>query len=1077
MANCGWWGAVLRRGRASVLCALLVLSGMTLLRQDAFHARQSLPSSPLTTTSLLARLPLAFEPNVGQSDAQVAFLARGRGYGLYLTSNAAVLTLTGTPKATRPAVEMQFAGANFSAPKGVESLPGHTNYFLGNDSSRWLRNVPQFGRVRYDHLYPGINLDFYGREGRLEYDFTVAAGADPQKIVLDFTGADSMQIGINGDLILTSEGRELRFQAPHVYQNSGAKEKTVEGRFVLLASNRAGFEIGQYDHRRDLVIDPVLAFSTYLGGSADESCGLIVNGSISSPIPHCPALAVDSASRVYIAGTTTSDGSTFPGGSGPALAGTADVFVARVSSSGSGLTLDFLTYLGATGTQYPVGIGLDNGFNVYVAGNTDSSQFPTVNGLSSPAGGNHAFLSKLDPGANLLYSTYLAGAGSETAADLAVDSQAHAYVIGTTTSSDFPTTPGALQGSFPSGVNNQFFFAKLDPAQSGTNSLLYSTYFGGASAGGSMSGGAVAVDSNLNVYLAGGTNFTDIPVVNAYQSTLKGGIDVWAAKLKAPAANTQQYSLLYETYLGGTGNDVALGAATDGTNLFLTGSTSSSDFVLPTGVTAFQSTNGGGATDAFVARFGVPTTTGTTQGLVPLNYFTYLGGSGTDSGLAITADSTGNARLTGYTTGFNNLDPIPSVSGGGTDAFFARIMTSSGGSSSTSLLGGSGTDVGTSLVTDITLNNYIGGETNSGDFPAASSTGQPQVTALQSSRSGGTDAFISKLGPRITGLSLTCPVGVTFNGATINNCTPTAANVNPSPAAVGNGIKFTFPIYNTGDPVSGGIFTASIFGSAGSLSSPTGGNCGTSTSGTLTTVVCTLGTINTSSATTSNSVTTLSSSAQMQVTLTPTPPATPLTATATVGVNGILNVAGTTFQNTASAQGQVNDFTVSATPNSETVTAGNQATYTVTVTPTGVIPESVSLGSCSGLPAGAACVFSGNPIPNLNNLAQSRTLNITTTPRVTTPAGLVRTRSIFYALWLPISGLAFIGVGVSRKRRWIAGLFVAGILAFTIFQSACSSYSSNQQTTTGTPAGTYTVTFSATSGSAARSTSVTLVVQ
>jgi len=1084
MANCGRSGAVLRRGRVSVLCALLVLGGVALFREDAFHAPgKNLPASSLTSTSLLARLPLVFEPNVGQSNQPVKFLARGRGFGVYLTPQEAVLTLSrSSAQRPGPSVRMQFAGASSSAIKGVGSLPGHTNYFIGNDASRWRRNVPQFGRVRYDDLYPGINLDFYGQEGRLEYDFTVAPGADPREIALDFDGADGMQIANNGDLVLTSAGRELRFQVPHIYQTSSAGEEAVEGRFVLLAKDRAGFDIGRYDRSRELVIDPVLAFSTYLGGSGDESCGLIVNGSIASPVPHCPAIAADSASRVYIAGTTTSDGGTFPGASGPALAGTADVFVARISNSGSGLVLDFLTYLGASGTQYPVGVGIDSGFNVYVAGNTNSTQFPTVNGLASPSGGSHAFLSKLDPGANLLYSTYLAGSGTETASDLALDTQAHAYVIGTTTSPDFPTTPGALQSSYPSGVTNQFFFAKLDPAQTGSNSLLYATYFGGASSGGAMSGGAVAVDSTLNVYVAGGTNFTDIPIVNAYQSNLKGGVDVWAAKLKAPATNTQQYALLYETYLGGSGNDVAYGVATDGTNMFLTGSTSSSDFTLPTGTTAFQSANGGGATDAFVARFGTPATTGTTQGLVPLNYFTYLGGGGADAGLSITVDSTGNARLTGYTTGgFSNLDPLPNVSGGGTDAFFARIMTGSGGSSSTSLLGGSGSDVGTSLVTDVTFNSYLGGETNSGNFPASSSSGQPQVTALQASRSGNTDAFISKLGPTITGLTLTCPTGTSFNGATINACNPTAANVNPSPAGVGNQIKFTFPIYNTGDPVNGGIFTASTFGTAASLDSATtgsvSGTCSKSSSSTTTSIVCSLGTLGTSSATTSNSVTTLASAATVTVSVTPTAPTTPLPATTAIGVTGVLNVAGTTLQSTLGAQGQVNDFVVSASPNSQTVTAGNQATYTITVTPTGVIPESVSLGSCSGLPAGAACTFSGNPIPNLNNLAQSRTLNITTTPRVTTPAGLFRSRSIFYAFWLPISGLAFVGVGVTRKRRWLAGALVSLTVALMALQAGCSSSSSNTTTTAGTPAGTYTVTMSASSGSASRTTAVTLVVQ
>jgi hypothetical protein len=287
MANCGRSGAVLRRGRVSVLCALLVLGGVALLREDVFHAPgKNLPASPVTSSSLLARLPLVFEPNVGQSSPPVKFLARGRGFGLYLTPQEAVLTLSRSAQRPGPSVRMQFARARSSDIEGVGSLPGHTSYFIGNDSSRWLRNVPQFGRVRYDHLYPGIDLDFYGREGRLEYDFTVAPGADPREIALEFEGADGMQVANNGDLVLTSAGRELRFQAPHIYQESSAGQEAVEGRFVLLAKDRAGFDIGRYDRGRELVIDPVLVFSTYLGGSGDESCGLIVNGSVASlPLP------------------------------------------------------------------------------------------------------------------------------------------------------------------------------------------------------------------------------------------------------------------------------------------------------------------------------------------------------------------------------------------------------------------------------------------------------------------------------------------------------------------------------------------------------------------------------------------------------------------------------------------------------------------------------------------------------------------------------------------------------------------------------------------------------------------------
>jgi hypothetical protein len=241
--------------------------------------------------------------------------------------------------------------------------------------------------------------------------------------------------------------------------------------------------------------------------------------------------------------------------------------------------------------------------------------------------------------------------------------------------------------------------------------------------------------------------------------------------------------------------------------------------------------------------------------------------------------------------------------------------------------------------------------------------------------------------------------------------------------------------------------------------------------------VCNLGTLNTSTATVSGTNATLNSSSSVTITVIATPPTPPVNQTTFIGNNGILNIAGSSFQVSTPQSAQVNDFTVQATPGTQTVTAGNQATYTVKVTPTGIIPNSVSLGPCSNLPAGAQCVFSGNPIPNLNTLAQSRTLEITTTPRVTTPASLFRHSNIFYGFWLPLSGLAFIGAGVTRRRRWLIGAFVVCTLGVMLLQSGCSSYSSNTKTTTGTPAGTYNVVISATSGTATRTTSVQLTVQ
>jgi hypothetical protein len=1113
MVNCGRWGAVLRRGRLSVLCALLVFGGVTLLRHDLSTA--PIASSHLKTVSpasLLARLPVAFEPNVGQSAEPVKFLAHGSGYGLFLTRGEAALSLSAAREGnSAPMVRMQFSGANPTTDvSATEKLAGRTNYFIGNDRSRWLRDVPQFGRVRYASLYPGIDLDFYGHEGHIEYDFTVAPGADPHKIQLQFHGADNLQIANNGDLVLAAAGREVRFQAPHVYQKSGSREDPVAGSFVLLANGRAGFEVGPYDRSRALVIDPVLTYSTYLGGSGNESCGIAVNSSQTAPVPHCPAVALDSASRVYLAGATTLSPdftvsppnlngwptSTALNHSGP-LTGSADVFVARVSSTGTALALDYLTFIGGTGSDYPTGLGVDNGFNVYIAGNTGSSDFPTVNGLQSSASGSHGFLSKLDPGANLLYSTYIGGSGSDSVSDLAVDTRGHAYAFGITSSSDLPVTAGALQPTYPAGVTNQFFFAKFDPAQNGTNSLLYLTYFGGTTpTSGAVSGGGIAVDSNLNVYVAGGTTFTDMPVVNAYRSTQSGGVDVWVAKLKAPTTNTQQYSLVYETYFGGTGDDVAYGVAVDGTSAYVTGSTNSitgtasPDIVVPTGTTPFQKclddpTNPATCSnpaspapaDAFVAKFGSPVVTGTTQGTVPLNYFSYVGGSGSEAGFGVTVDSTQTARIAGFTNSGNflNTDALPGVSGGGTDAFLARIATSSGSGSATTILGGSGTDIGTSIVTDVSLNSYIAGDTSSGNFPATSSAGQAQVAPIQSSISGSSDAFLSKLGPNLQGLSLTCPPAI--NGVAVTACSPGGATANPSPVGVGNKVTFTYPIYNTGDPVVGAIFTVPTVAGAGwqisgaSSTSSSAGNCTFTSS----TAACNLGTLNTSTVSTSGTTTTLTSTSSVTITVTATAPNPP--GSFTISNSGTLSIAGTSFQVTLPQFAQVNDFTIQAAPATQTVTAGNQATYTVTVTPTGVFPNSVSLGPCTGLPAGASCVFAQNPIPNLNSLAQNRTLEITTTPRVTTPASLFGHSNIFYGFWLPISGLAFVGVGVTRKRRWLIGVFVVCTLGAMLLQSGCGSYSSNSNTTTGTPAGTYTVTIGATSGSATRNTTVTLTVQ
>lgn len=1095
MVNRGGVGAIVARVRAAILLSVLALGGGFLLRHDFSQMHSSRPARmPVAEAQAqLASLPLAFEPNQGQSVPQVKFLTHGSGYGLFLTQDEADLALPALKQASSATASntfrMRFAGANTRAEMAaVQPLPGRTNYLLGNDSSRWIRNVPQFARVRYTSLYPGVDLDFYGKQGRLEYDFEVNPGADPQRINLQFPGTTNVRIASGGDLVIALEGREVRFHAPHIYQASATGNQDISGGFVLRAGNQVGFEVGNYNRNRTLVIDPVLSFSTYFGGSGQESCSAITGAALGF-VPHCPAIAIDSAHRVYLTGATQSPtvNSGFPTPTSPVTtippaSGNSKVFVARISSNGSALILDFLTFVGGTGTDYPVGVGIDSGFNIYVAGNTSSGDFPVTSNTafqaSVPAPGNHVFFAQLNSSASaLLYSTFLAGNGVDTAADMALDNQGQAYIFGTTTSTaattHFPTTIGSLQPS--AAAADQFFLSKLNPNLTGSNSLLYSTFFGGSTpASGVVLGGGVAVDSDLNVYMAGGTNFTDMPVVNAFQGTEQSGLDVWAAKLAAPANNTQQYTPVYETYFGGGGDEVAYGVAADSgnTNMYITGSTTSSGLAAATGTTPLQANYAGG-TDAFLTKFGALTVTGTTQGSVQLAYFTYLGGAGQDDGLSIVTDANQNAYIAGLTTSGslpNANSSFPSV--GGTDAFFSRLVTTGTSSttantSSTGFLGGSGTDIGTSIAVDSNLSSYIAGETASNNFPLSSA---PNITPLQTSLSGNSDAFVSKISPTFTGLTFNC---------TASGC-PSAANpvANPSPVGVGNTTTFTYSIFNFGDPVNGAVFTSTAQNSTITQASASPGTCtisGTTTTGTSAT--CNMGTIPTSVTTTTTTgpnPTTVGVAATVTITVTanvPTPPTPPQP----LSNAAVLSVVGANFQATKSGSANVSDFGISVSgQNTQTITAGNQGTYTLLVKPTAPFPESVSL-ACGPLPSGAQCAFQGaNPITNLTS-AQNRILDITTTPRVTTPASLFRTGPV-YAFWLPVSGFALIGSGLSRRRRWMLVVLIGALLGGISLQAGCSS-SSGTSTTNGTPAGTYTISINATSGTATRTTAVTLVVQ
>jgi hypothetical protein len=1025
---------------------------------------------------------LIFEANQGQTDAAVRFLAHGNGYGLFLTQNEAVLTLHSSVNsaARLSVVRMGLAGASTNATAlGTEELPGKSNYFIGNDPSKWQRNVPQFARIRYSGVYPGVDLVYYGKQGQLEYDFEVAPGSDPKQIALRFAGAKDLKLAANGDLAIAVDGAELRLLAPRIYQKFGSEKREVTGRFEI-RDREIGFALGNYDRSRELIIDPILTYSTYLGGSGAESCTAILGIAVppGPATPGCPAIAVDAGTNVYVTGSTNSTnfpvvgyqgGSPFQG----TLVGTANIYVTKFNPSGS--TLVFSTYIGGNGIDYTAGLAVDSSGNVYVAGTTTSTNFPT-DGSNAPfqgtplnPGHQHVFVTQMDSaGAALLYSTYLSGDGVDIASGIALDTSNNIYVTGTTTSNEkpesqggaFPATLGALQTMSLS--TNQFFLTKIQPTVPGINSVAYSTYIGGSNpSNGVVTGGGIAVDSSANAYITGGTNFTDIELVDAYQGVPAGGLDVYVAKINPAAATGSQ--LIYATYLGGAGNDIGYGIAVDGsTNAYITGATSSSNclgFAPCPNTEAFQGAYGGGPSDAFMAKLGVPCVgSSCTTTDVPFNYFTYLGGSGSDVGTAIAVDTIGGARLTGWTnSGANGTTTFPilnnhlpsstnTFAGGNSDAFIARIdttaTTSTAPGHNSAYFGGAGTDIGTGVALDLAGGAYLTGETSS-------ASGFPILNAKFPTLNGPSDAFVSKLSPFV-------------NLTVLGTATPT-------PVGVGNQISYVFTVTNgvnngsgvitdPGDFVSGVTFT-DILPSSGNATftsaTASPGTCGSPSGGT---VVCNIGS--------------LDSSATSIVTVVLVP---------TVGNGSGLGNTGSVYLNgtnvaSATASSVVNDFTLTASPASVTVPAGVPASYTATLTPTGSIPDSVSLSCSSGLPTGATCAATTNPIPNMTSGTQQTTLVINTTMRVTTITKLWQRGAPIYAMLLPVAGLAFLGAGFGRKKnRKLFGLMFAALFAFVIFLPGCGSTSTT--TTSGTPAGTYAITVSATSGSAVRTTTVTLTVQ
>ena len=543
--------------RVAFLLSLLFLFHFTTLSSGATKPK---------VLDAYGKLPLSFEANQGQSDDQVKFLSRGDGYTLCLTSTDVVLFLRkGTPSgggrqhaglrtdepvpprnlnrgddvSTKSAVlRIRLVGAS-PAPQltGFNELPGKSNYFIGNDPKKWRRNVPTYGKVKYHAVYPGVDVVYYGNERQLEHDFIVAPGADPSVISLRIEGAEKLSVDAHGDLILSTPNGEVRFRKPVVYQELDGVRREIAGRYSLRGKQRhqVGFEVAAYDVTKPLVIDPVLAYSTYLGPGTGQG------------------IALDSAGNAYVTGTAGSRPTT-PGAFQTTSSGGLDAFVAKLSADGSSLV--YSTYLGGDGNDYPFGIAVDSTGNAYVTGSTDGG-FPTTSGAAQTTyggGGGDIFATKLSAdGSSLVYSTYLGGSGDDDVplpgsgasllGGIAVDSAGNAYVTGWTTG-NFPTTPGAFQTTFGGGTGQYPQDAVITKLSADGSMLVYSTYLGGSD--GNESGTSIAVDSAGNAYVTGLGASSDFPTTpGAFQTARGGGYHGFVTKLSADGS-----SLVYSTYLG-----------------------------------------------------------------------------------------------------------------------------------------------------------------------------------------------------------------------------------------------------------------------------------------------------------------------------------------------------------------------------------------------------------------------------------------------------------------------------------------------------------------------------------------------
>ncbi|HJQ38284.1 MAG TPA: SBBP repeat-containing protein [Thermoanaerobaculia bacterium] len=761
------------------LAALAVLFSLVLTSPAAPAAAAISDDTRARVAAAYGKLPLSFERNEGQTAAEVAYLSRGRGTTLFLTPSEAVLALRGSRKdAKRAVLRLRMVGANTApAIAAEEPLQGTVNYFRGNDRSRWRTGVRTFRRIRYDEVWPGIDLVWHGTQSALEYDFIVDPGVDPSRIRLRVDGAKRLRLDDGGNLIAETAAGDVIQHAPVLYQESAAGRTPVRGTYVLHGKKEIGFDVGAYDRTRALIIDPVLEYSTFLGRTSfDEAF----------------AIGVDDQGQAYVTGPTQ-EANDFPP-KGPFDAENAKdgflIFITKLNPLGSDTSYTALLS-GADGTRcfddtycglIATGIAVMRDGRAAITGSVDnstnSSTYPVTenafqdNGRSCstfcPVRGRRsldAFVTMLSAdGETILYSTFYGGSAAtddkhdDIGEAIAIDANARIYITGRTSSDDLPTKNAFQFSRRSSGEKTDAFVAVFDPFESrGNKTLLYASYLGGNR---DDVGRGIAVDPDRNAYVVGSTSSTNLQTRSPAGQSLPplqgdfqgGGFDGFVSKIDTEASGND--SLTYLSYFGGAINDRVEGVAVDSLQrAYITGATSSDPASFPL-VNAFDSTQRNG--EAFVAKLNADGTA--------LFYCSFLGGDNGNTaadfeeGMAITIDALGSAYVTGNTTSRDSFPtsvfapPFPPEQRG--TAFVAKIGPGVSATATPVLLfsstfGGEGTKT-RGIALNPADDPYIAG-VSFGELPATDG-------AFQTKFGGASDAFVSKIGdlpdgaPDTTGL-------------------------------------------------------------------------------------------------------------------------------------------------------------------------------------------------------------------------------------------------------------------------------------------------------------------------------------